>query len=351
MKSKEEKSNKGSKSQRSTAQEKIIINDSKAKSNYQKDNRQYNVQLAILEEVKKLKINLEITDKNKNKTIYFTALSLNELVYLNKFFYKFKNYTEAFDYLLKNFTKIDRTKITYLNNNKEIKIVLLFSINDISEANNNDIVEEEIELILRHYNGNSSKSLGNLNIVINNLKASLEKFSISIKEIKENVNNDKKETDKRINELEKNFIKKLNEIRNGSMIKNSNNYEDGQNYKKNDYEERLDEIYLKFEDYDNEIINLKKNIEDRYINQKKEINKNNKLFFEKENELSQLIMEKFGDFINKINSLDEKNIEIENIFTNKISELDNKTNTLNLELTYSTYLSALHSTSLSAVKT
>ena len=321
MKPKEEQSNKGSKNQRLMAQEKININDSKLKANYQKDNRQYNVQLAILEEIKKLKVNLEITDKNKNKTIYFTALSLNELVYLNKFFKKFKNYSEAFDYLLKNFTKIDRTKITYLNNNKEIKIVLLFSINDISETSNNDIVEEGIELILRHYNGNSSKSLGNLTIVINNLKASLEKFSISIKEIKENVNNDKIETEKRINELEKKFYKKIDEIKNGSIIKKSNNYEQGQN----DYEEQLDEIYLKFEDYDNEILNLKKNIEDRYINQKNEINKNNKLFFEKENELSQLIIEKFEDFINKINSLDEKNVEIENNFTNKISELDNKT--------------------------
>ena len=326
MKSKEEQSNKGSKSQRLMAQEKININDSKLKTNYQKDNRQYNVQLAILEEIKKLKVNLEITDKNKNKTIYFTALSLNELIYLNKFFKKFKNYSEAFDYLLKNFTKIDRTKIAYLNNNKEIKIVLLFSINDISETNNNDIVEEGIELVLRHYNSNSSKSLGNLTIVINNLKASLEKFSISIREIKENVNNDKIETDKRINELEKNFYKRINEIKTSSIKKKSNNYEDYQNDRQNDYEEQLEEIYLKFEDYDNEIVSLKKNIEDRYINQKNEINKNNKLFFEKENELSQLIMEKFGDFINKINSLDEKNIEIEYNFNNKITELDNKTN-------------------------
>ena len=258
MKSKEEQSNKGSKSQRLMAQEKININDSKLKTNYQKDNRQYNVQLAILEEIKKLKVNLEITDKNKNKTIYFTALSLNELIYLNKFFKKFKNYSEAFDYLLKNFTKIDRTKIAYLNNNKEIKIVLLFSINDISETNNNDIVEEGIELVLRHYNSNSSKSLGNLTIVINNLKASLEKFSISIREIKENVNNDKIETDKRINELEKNFYKRINEIKTSSIKKKSNNYEDYQNDRQNDYEEQLEEIYLKFEDYDNEIVSLKK---------------------------------------------------------------------------------------------
>ena len=326
MKSKEEQTNKGPKSQKLMAKDNIIINDSKLKTNYQKDSRQYNVQLAILEEIKKLKVNLEITDKNKNKIIYFTALSLNELIYLNKFFKKFKNYSEAFDYLLKNFTKIDRTKVTYLNNNKEIKIVLLFSINDISETNNIDIVEEGIELILHHYNSNSSKSLGNLTIVINNLKASLEKFSISIKEIKENVNYDKIETDKRINELEKNIYNKINEIKNGSIIKKTNNYDDSLNNGKNGYEEQLDEIYIKFKDYDNEIFSLKKNIEDRYTNQKNEICKNNKLFFEKENELSQLIMEKFGDFINKINSLEEKSREIENNFTNKISELDNKTN-------------------------
>ena len=327
MKSKEESSKKESKTPRLNKQEKMNINDSRIKtiSIYQKDNRQYNVQLAILEETKKLKVNLEITEKNKYKIVYFTTLSLNELINLNKFFKKFRDYSEAFDYLLKNFTKIDRTKITYLNNNKEIKIVLLFSTNDISMTNNSDIIEEGIELVLRHYNVNTNKAIANLTFVINNLKSSLEKFSLSIKEIKSNVNNDKIETDKRINELEKNFNKKINGIKRIEIEKNSKNNEVQEEDMINN-EEKLNEIITKLEEYDNEFNIIKNNIEDKYTKQKNEINKNNKIFFEKENEISQLIMEKFEDFINKINNLDEKNIEIEANFNNKILELDNKTN-------------------------
>jgi len=241
-------SNNETKSTRMGVPEKININDLKSKSNYQKSSKQYNVQLMILEEIKKLKVNLEITDNiNKYKIIYFTAISLDELISLNKFFKKFKDYSEAFDYLLKNFTKIDRTKITYLNNNKDIKIILLFSINNLSEINKNDnIIEEGLELILHYYNNNnninSNRPISNINLVINNLKASLEKNSLSIKEIKNEINN------------------------------------------------------------------------------------NNKIFMEKENELSKIIMEKFEEFINKINSLDEKNYEIESNFNSKLSELDSKTN-------------------------
>ena len=327
MKSKEDKSKNESKTPRLTPQEKIMeINDLKSKINYKKDSKQYNVQLTILEEIKKLKINLEITDKNKNKLIYITAISLNELISLNNFFKKFKDYSEAFGYLLKNFTKIDRTKIQYFNNNRDIKIILLFAVNDFLEEdeNNDDIIEEGIELILHHYNMNTNKALANLTSVINTIKGSLEKINFSIKDIKTNINNDKSEKDKKINELEKTFIKKLEQIKNGR--KNYINNKDVDNEMQTIFEEKFTEIYSKFEDYNNDIINLRQSIEDGYAKQKNEINKNNKLFFEKESELSKLIMDKFEDFINKINNLDEKNIEIENNFNNKISELDNKTN-------------------------
>ena len=69
MKTKEEEKSKEPKIQkfRQQQQEKITICDSKTKVNSQADNKQFNVQLIILEEVKKLKVNLEVTDKNKSK--------------------------------------------------------------------------------------------------------------------------------------------------------------------------------------------------------------------------------------------------------------------------------------------
>ena len=201
---------------------------------------------------------------------------MEELISLNDFFSQFKDYSEAFDFLLKNFTKIDRDKITYKNNNNDITIILLFSINENDEENNNDIIEEGIKITLHKYNNN--KSLTNINNVINNLKLSLEKFNLSIKELKNNVSKDKIEYIKRINELDLNY----NEI--------------------------------------------KKIMEENNIKQKNEINKNNKIFLEKENELSKLITEKFEDFINRINSYDEKNVDLENNFNEKLQNLDNKTN-------------------------
>ena len=197
MNIREEHKSKTLKTPRSNLSEKRNLNESNISNNYQ-DNKQFNVQLIILEQVKKLKINLEITEQNKTKILYFTTISLDELISLNKFFIKFNDYSEAFDYLLKNFTKIDRTKVTYLNDNKEIKIRLLFAINDISKINSNDIIEESIEVILQNYNINSNKTLANLTFVINNLKASLEKFNLTIKELKSNINNDKIEKDKKI---------------------------------------------------------------------------------------------------------------------------------------------------------
>ena len=329
MKPKEEQLELRPKTPRIIDQTKMNINDFKSKPNTQKNAKQYNVQLIILEDIKKLKVNLEITDKNKYKVIYNTTLTLEELISLNPFFKNFEDYSEAFDYLLKNFTKIDRTKIAYLNNNKEIKIVLLFSIKDISEANGNDAMEEGIEIILHcHSSVNPNKSISNLTSVINNLKISLEKFNLSIKEIKSNVNNDKIEKDKKIKELENSFNKKIDEIMKIKLLKNSNNYGGGadKNIGQNYFDEKFIEIYSKMEEYENDVITIKQNVEDEYLKQRNEINKNNKIFLEKENELSQLITEKFKDFINKINNLDERDAEIENELNSKLTELDNKTN-------------------------
>ena len=98
-------------------------------------------------------------------------------------------------------------------------------------------------------------------------------------------------------------------------------------------DEKLFDVYSKMEVYDNELDSIKKNIEEGFIKHKNEINKNNKIFLEKENELSKLITEKFQEFFDKINSLDEnmkiiedKNGEIENYVNDKMMEIDNKTN-------------------------
>ena len=327
MKSKEYQSKNEPKTSRiPSRQEKYSGNDLKLKTNIQKSTKLYDVQLIILEDIQKLKINLEITDNNKHKTIYFTTVSLDELISLNPFFKNFDNYSKAFDFLLKNFTKIDQTKITYLNNHKEIKIILLFSVNDIYETDTNDIEEESIEVILHNYTiNNTNKSMGNINSVINNLKASLEKFSLSIKELKTNVNNDKIEKDRKIKDLENSFNMKINDIKKSKLLKNSKTYMDNEAGPEG-FDGILNEIYAKMEDYNNDILALKQDIEDSNLRQKNEMNKNNKIIMEKENELSKLITEKFEDFMNKINNLDDKNIEIENNVNNKISELDMKTN-------------------------
>ena len=287
-----------------------MINKKSPKTNINsKDSRQYNVQLTILDESKKLKISLEITEGQKLKRIYIKTLTLEELISLNNFFAQFKDYSEAFDFLLKYFTKIDRNKIVYLNNNNDIKIILLFALGE----EDNDIIEDSLEITLHRHTGNKiNKSLSNINLVINNLKSSLEKFNLSIKEIKSNFLKDKNEKDERINELEKIFSNKIEEI----------NQENDKEF----FEQKFEDIYNKLEEHNINIENITKNIEENDINQRNEINKNNKIFFEKENELSKLITEKFDDFIIRINNYEEKIFEIENNFNDKISDLDNKTN-------------------------
>jgi len=356
MKAKEEEKRKEPKSQkiRQQHQEKITISDSKVKANHQVDNKQFNVQLIILEEVKKLKVNLEVTDKNKSKSIYSTSVTLNELRNLNNFFNQFKDYSDAFDYLLKNFTKIDRTKVSFLNNNKDIKISLLFSLNDISEKNNSDIIEDNIELILHNYSITSNKALANLTSVVNNLKSGFDKFNAMIKELKTSLNNEKNERDDKIKELENTFNSQFNEIKKDKVIQelkakiesiekqgislSQNGMEDKTNGIDTGtgpdlIDEKLFDVYSKMEVYDNELDSIKKNIEEGFIKHKTEINNNNKIFLEKENELSKLITDKFQEFFDKINSLDEKmktiedkNGEIENYVNDKMIEIDNKTN-------------------------
>ena len=103
MKTKEEKITK-----RQNNYKKVIGND-KNKINIQ--NSDYQIEFILLNETKKLKINLVITDKNNTKEFYSKFLTLNELISLNNYFLKYKGYSEAFEYLKSNYTKIDKTKI------------------------------------------------------------------------------------------------------------------------------------------------------------------------------------------------------------------------------------------------
>ena len=231
----------------------IITNTNKTKNQKSvkssKDSRQYNVQLTILDESKQLKINLEIIEGQKPKTIYIKTLKLEQLISLNNFFAKYKDYSEAFDFLLKNFTKIDQSKIIYSNNNNDITIILLFSLGE----KDNDLIEDSIEITLHKYTGNKiNKSLSNINQVINNLKASLEKFNLSIKELKAYVNKEKIEKDKRINDLEQIFYNKLNEIKQEIISKNKDNQEN-ENIKN-----KFEDIYNKIEEQNYSIEDLKK---------------------------------------------------------------------------------------------
>ena len=103
MKTKDKKINK-----RQNNDKKVIGND-KNKINIQ--NSDYQIEFILLNETKKLKINLVITDKNNTKEFYSKFLTLNELISLNNYFLKYKGYSEAFEYLKSNYTKIDKTKI------------------------------------------------------------------------------------------------------------------------------------------------------------------------------------------------------------------------------------------------
>ncbi len=166
----------------------------KSKIVYQIDDKYYNLQMSILQELKKLKINLEVIDKNKLKSIYSNTFTINELISKNEFFSQFKDYSEAFNYLLNNSTQVGKTEFIY--DKKRIKILLLFLTNE--NSNENKVNQESIEFVLNYKNINSNKAKLNdvINTTINNLKSTLEKFNTSINELKINIDNIKNEKKK-----------------------------------------------------------------------------------------------------------------------------------------------------------
>lgn len=295
-----------------------VLNDNKI------NEKEFNIQLNILKESNKIKINIESIDKNNTKIIFSNSFSLNDLITFNPFFENFEEPLEAFEYLIKNYNKIDKKKITNINNNKDIKLILPFLISE-----NNNIYEDSIEVILHNItNSNINKSTSNLVSIINNLKNSLEKFNISIKELKSNIDKDKMEKDKKIKELENYFIDKIKEIKNNDSniskttsvntfdIKNYNINDNNLKNIENIIEEKFDERMKVFEEkiqiLNNKVINL-------------EIRNQNKIYDKSKNEESFLKDISFNDSI-IYEKFDKKIQVMNNSMNNKLKKLANKLN-------------------------
>ena len=255
------------------------ISNKNIKDNNEDIEKEYKIELSINNELKKLKINLEILNNDNTKTFYSNSFSLNELIILNKYFSKYKDYLQAFNYLINNYTKLDN-KIEEINN-KAIKIQLLFSI----EKKNNNIYEDSIEFVLNKKNDKSKIFNSNIISIINNLKISLENFDASIKEFKLDFDKEKNQKDNKINALEKSINKKLNEICNGKNVQSNKKEEILINNK-------INEIFSKMEKYDNEMNKLKENA-NKKMNEKNDGHETE---------------QKINELIDKINNL-EKNIK------------------------------------------
>ena len=316
----------------------------KSKIVYQIDDKYYNLQMFILQELKKLKINLEVTDKNNSKSIYSNTFTISELISKNKFFSQFKDYSEAFNYLLNNSTQVGKTE--FINGKKRIKILLLFLINE--NSNENNVNQESIEFVLNYKNINSNKAKSNevINTTINNLKSTLEKFNISINELKINIDNIKNEKKNMKNEIENmvnirlkdnNIIKELNLKINNIENKNNNNI----NKEQNSLRKNLEEIQTKMDKYDNDINGFKIMIEEnnKKYNELTKIRNGDSGTTKKGSETF-INEEKYRELLDKINKIEEsikknkeKNKEFETNINNKISEINNKLNNNSKNLT------------------
>ena len=338
MKTKEYKNNKRQNFDKSQTNKEII------KLYNNNNEKEYKIEFTLLKELKKLKINLVVLDKNNLKSFYSKGISFKELIQLNKFFSIFQDYSQAFEYLIKNYKRIDKSNIIS-SQNKQINILLLFSVEE-----NNNIHEESIELTLKKKNNNKSKYLSsNLSNIINNLKMSLENFNSSIKEIKITIDKDKIEKDNKINTLEKNINIKINKnsneesnyLINEKLINKINNLEEkikllenvsdkGQN--KNETKINLNNIEKIIEDkinkaFDNKIIMIDDKLQiinNKVINLERGQNK----LYEKNRNEESFIKDgsfNFGDSI-IYDKYDKKIQNINNNINSKIKKLANKLN-------------------------
>lgn len=303
----------------------------KSKITYQIDDKTYTFQMFILQDIKKLKLILEITDKNKSKSIFSNSFSLIDLITLNVYFAKFSDYLEAFNYLMNNYTKVDQTN--ELSKNKEIKLSLLFTTNDDFEPNN--IKQQKIEFTLLYSNtitntNTQLKSKINVNLapIIQNLKISLEKFNSSINELKTNIDKEKiRKNDIKI-ELENLINNKLEEIKNNNIfnelklkIKNIEDKKYDKNKEQILINKKIDDINSRMAGYNNEINEIKRNIENKLFN----INVNN-AYKNRENDNNIEYLKKMNSLKETIRMNKEKLDNFENNINNKILELNNKIN-------------------------
>ena len=300
----------------------------KSKITYQIDDKTYTFQMFILQETQKLKLILEITDKNRTKSIFSNSFTLYELISLNTFFSKFEDYLDAFNYLMNNYTKVDQTN--ELSNNKEIKLSLLFNTNEDFEQNN--IKQQKVEFVLQRSNTPlKSKINTNLAPIIQNLKMSLEKFNSSINELKSNIDKEKIRKNDIKMELENLINNKFEEIKNNKMFNDIKlrNIED-KKYDKNKEQilinKKIDDINTRMAGYNNELNEIKRNIDSKLYN----INLNSN-YKNRDNESNN--SEKFNEYLKKMNSLKEtirmnkeKLDNFENNINNKLIELNNKIN-------------------------
>ncbi len=286
---------------------------------YQIGDNNYNLQMFVLQELNKLKIYLEVTDKNKTKSLYLNTFTLNDLISQNNFFSGFKDYSQAFKYLLNNYTKIN--KIEYLPNKNAIKIFLAYSVgNNIDKKNNK---QDNIEFVLYYKSMSLNKSKYNvyLSATINNLKHTLEKFNESINVLQLNI--DKSNIEK--NNMN-NDIKEINlKIKNFESINNNNNNKEQNTLKKN-----LDEMKVELKKHSNDISGIIKIIDDNKKN-----NNNNEIMKNNKNQTS-INTQQFKDFIDKIKIIEDnikknkdKNKEFETNINKKISELNNNFKNVN----------------------
>ena len=310
----------------------FIPNIYQSKMEYQKDNKEYILQMSILNELKKLKINLHVNEANKKEVIFTNTFTLSQLISRNKFFERFNNFLEAFNYLLNNCTKVEKTNI--ISDNKEISLLLLFSINEIDKnSNNNGLNQERIEFNLYSIGTtlNKSKSYLKLTSTIHTLKSTLEKFNSSINEIKSNMDNDKIDKNNMMNELENIINSKIKELKNDIninelmlKIKNIEEKEKKCNINFNRINE-CDIYSYKIEELFKKLNNLEENI---IINNEKaeemEINMNNKFsnFKEKVNsdfkKLASIPSNNNSKTSSTINN--EENIKFDEIINKKIND-------------------------------
>ena len=310
----------------------FIPNIYQSKMEYQKDNKEYILQMSILNELKKLKINLHVNEANKKEIIFTNTFTLSQLISRNKFFERFNNFLEAFNYLLNNCTKVEKTNI--ISDNKEISLLLLFSINEIDKnSNNNGLNQERIEFNLYSIGTtlNKSKSYLKLTSTIHTLKSTLEKFNSSINEIKSNMDNDKIDKNNMMNELENIINSKIKELKNDIninelmlKIKNIEEKNNKEKEEKNFFGKKLEEIYSKMKEYDHKIIEMTIKIEEN----EKKCNIN----FNRINECD-IYSYKIEELFKKLNNLEENIIinnekaeEMEINMNNKFSNFKEKVN-------------------------